>query len=344
MTTKLPSSSKVDRCFLHRGALTIQRTRRIVYLRCIEQEYPEKERQVSEKKTLVQRDAVVDLRKQINGMTKNIQVLSALMKTLYEDENLGINLRKLRDDTRDDAMVCLKDILPLSVGFVSCVTHYFENSGTLEYDQWCRLISRILEKTIGYRQLSERIRQRYEDSLVPLKKRQYQAKLVQAEMRKRREEFQRRQRELEDTARTKRKWAIVLAFLPIVNIIAYPTLSASAGLVKEGIRSKKQKHKQEGTGEDKSKKCTKSSSIRDAGRGKERKKRVREERADLESRDTRRAKQIKPSAVTDVVREEKEDRKTDNSTSNEQNVGGTKSRRKIRRQKEKERKNQIILN
>ncbi|XP_068762508.1 uncharacterized protein [Montipora capricornis] len=132
----------------------------------------------------------------------------------------------------------------------------------------------------------------------------------------------------------------------------------SPGLVKEGIRSEKKKHKQEGTGQDKSKKCTKSSSIRgvmqktkikkhkanDAGRGKERKKRVREERADLESRDTRRAKQIKPNVVTDVVREEKEDRKTDNSTSNEQNVGGTKSRRKIRRQKEKERKNHIILN
>ena len=36
----------------------------------------------------------------------------------------------------------------------------------------------------------------------------------------------------------------------------------------------------------------------DAGRGKERKKRVRDEAANLESRDTRRAKQIKPNVVT----------------------------------------------
>ena len=122
---------------------------------------------------LLQRDAIVDRPKQINGMTAH-SIFSTSMKTLYEDETLGIKLRKLRDDMRNGASCGVpKDILSLSTGFVLSASE----GKTLEYDQWCRLIPRILEKTMGYSQLSEKIRQVYEDSLVALKKRQDQAEM-----------------------------------------------------------------------------------------------------------------------------------------------------------------------
>ena len=183
----------------------------------------------------VQRNAVVDLRQQIKGMTKNIQSFSSSMNSLYEDESLGtfseagIKLRNLRDDTRDAALVCLKDILPISTSFVSSVSDYFEYYDTMGYEQWCKLIPCILQKTIGYRQLSEKIRQVYEYSLIPLKQRQDQASIVQAEMSELKERYERKKTELNDTADTKKGWAIGLAFVPIVNIFATPALAVAAG-------------------------------------------------------------------------------------------------------------------
>ena len=178
----------------------------------------------------VQKNAVVDLRQQINEMTRSIQTFSNSMKNLYSHQNdKSFKVKKLRDETREDATACLKDILPLSTMFVSSLSDYFDYYETLEYKQWRRLIPSILEKASGYRELSERIRQKYEESLVPLKARQDKAKQIQAEMTHLKEEYKKRRRELRDTASTKRGWAIGLAFVPIVNLIATPALLISAG-------------------------------------------------------------------------------------------------------------------
>ncbi|XP_029196174.2 uncharacterized protein LOC114961580 isoform X2 [Acropora millepora] len=178
----------------------------------------------------VQKNAVVDLRHQINEMTRSIQTFSNSMKNLYSHDNdTSFKVNKLRDETREDAMVCLKDILPLSTMFVSSVTDYFDYYETLEYKQWRQLIPDILEKARGYRELSEKIRQKYEESLVRLKARQDKARQIQAEMTDLKEDYEKRKREFQNVASTKRSWAIGLAFVPIVNLFATPALLDSAG-------------------------------------------------------------------------------------------------------------------
>lgn len=178
----------------------------------------------------VQKNAVVDLRQQINEMTRSIQTFSNSMKNLYlHDNDKSFKVNKLRDETREDALVCLKDILPLSTMFVSSVSDYFDFYETLEYKQWRQLIPDILEKARGYRQLSEKIRQKYEESLVHLKTRQDKARQIQAEMTDLKKHYERRRRELQNTASTKRSWAIGLAFVPVVNLVATPALLSSAG-------------------------------------------------------------------------------------------------------------------
>ena len=145
----------------------------------------------------VQKNAAVDLRQQINEMTRNIQTFSSSMKNLYSHDNdESFKVKKLRDETREDAMVCLKDILPLSTMFVSSLSDYFDYYETLEYPQWRRLVPSILKKASGYRELSEKIRQKYEESLVPLKARQDKAKQIQAEMTHLKEDYKKRRREL----------------------------------------------------------------------------------------------------------------------------------------------------
>ena len=182
------------------------------------------DRQMAEFRISVHKNAVVDLRHQINEMTRSIQTFSNSMKDLYSHDNdKSFKLNKLRDETREDAMVCLKDILPLSTMFVSSVSDYSDYYETLEYKQWRQLIPDILEKARGYRQLSEKIRQKYEESLVCLKARRDKARQIQAEMTDLKD-YEKRRRELQHTASTKRGWAIGLAFVPVVNLVATPAL------------------------------------------------------------------------------------------------------------------------
>ena len=178
----------------------------------------------------VQKNAVVDLRQQINEMTRSIQTFSNSMKNLYSHDNdKSFKVNKLRDETREDALVCLKDILPLSTMFVSSVSDYFDFYETLEYKQWRQLIPDILEKARGYRELSEKIRQKYEESLVRLKARQDKARQIQAEMTDLKEDYEKRKREFQNMASTKRGLANRLAIVPVVNLVATPALLSSAG-------------------------------------------------------------------------------------------------------------------
>jgi len=47
-------------------------------------------------------------------------------------------------------------------------------------------------------------------------------------MRQLKENFERKKKKLEDTTSTKRDFAFILLFVPVVNLIAFPLLEASA--------------------------------------------------------------------------------------------------------------------
>lgn len=181
------------------------------------------------------RDAVVELHQQIQTMTNNLRSFSSSMRYLYEKEDsftffsgAGMKLKQLRDDSRSDAMVVLKEVLPLSTKFVTSVSNFFDWYEGLEFQQWCNKIPWILQKTVDYRQLSEMLLQKYEAILTPLKKRQDHARLLVTELEDLERSYERKKRELEDTAATKRGWAIGLAFVPVVNLVATPALACSA--------------------------------------------------------------------------------------------------------------------
>lgn len=180
------------------------------------------------------RATVVELREQIQSMSTNIRSFSASMRSLYDQERVdwyteaGLKFRKLRDDTRNDSMVYLKGVLPTSTQFVASVGEFFGYYEAMEYKKWCEMLPYILSKTVAYRQHGERLLQMHEDMLVRLKKRQGEAGLVVTELRDLKESYERKRREYEDTASTKRGWAIGLAFVPFVNLIASPALAASS--------------------------------------------------------------------------------------------------------------------
>ena len=179
-------------------------------------------------------DAVVTLRKEMKDISKNLRLFSLSMKSLYTEKAVRINagttqkFKKLRDDTRNDAMVYLKGILPLSSTFATSVSDYFEYYETLDFQEWCELLSSILEKTVGNKELCETILKMHEDILVPLKKRQDQATLVVTECKGLQKKFETKRREYEETAQTKNICAFGLSLVPGVGMMASNALKENA--------------------------------------------------------------------------------------------------------------------
>ena len=168
------------------------------------------------------------------------------MRSLYADKAVGTNdelakrFRNLRDETRNDAMVYLKGILPICTKFVSCLSEYFEYYEALDFDEWCDMTAEILEETTGYRQLCETLLQMHEDIMVPLKKRRDSAKIMINEFKDLTEIYQRQSKDLEEKAIYKREWARSLLYLPVINLVACPLfyVSASVDFVESLAKSK----------------------------------------------------------------------------------------------------------
>lgn len=158
-------------------------------------------------------EPVKTLIKEIEHMPKDLGMFSLCMRSLYAGKAVGTNskaaakFRKLRDDTRNDAMVYLKGILPLCGKFVASLSEWFEYYQELEYEEWCDNLEDILEETTGYKQLCETLTTMHKDMLIPLKQRQDQAHLVVLELKDLQLEFDEKQAELEKSASTKTDWA-----------------------------------------------------------------------------------------------------------------------------------------
>ena len=180
------------------------------------------------------KNSVKDLREQLQSMPVDMRIFSLCMRSLYSDQAVGTNsegarkFRELRDKTRNDAMVYLKGVLPLSTKLVSSVSEYFEYYEALEYEEWHEMLSDILKETVGYREMCQALLKMHEDILVPLKEREDQARVIVEEFKHLQGEFERKKKELESKADTKRSWAVGLAFVPFVNVIASPVLLAVA--------------------------------------------------------------------------------------------------------------------
>ena len=179
---------------------------------------------------------VKELGENIRDMSVDMRIFSLTMRSLYAEKAVGTNdelarrFRILRDETRNDAMVYLKGILPISTKFVSCISEYFEYYEALDFEEWCDMIADILEETTGYRQLCEALVKMHEDIMVTLKKRKDSAKMMINEFKDLTERYEKQSKELEGKASIKREWASSLLWVPGLNMIAFPLLHASASV------------------------------------------------------------------------------------------------------------------
>ena len=173
-------------------------------------------------------NVVIDLKENLRIMPVNLCAFSVSMRSLYADKAVGTSIdvskrfRKLRDDTRQDAILYLKCHLPISTKFVSSIKEYFEYYEVLDYEEWCEMLPDIREKTTIYLEVAQKVIEMHEELMISLKKREDQAKIIMKEFKGLQSAFEKQKKILEATANSNMNWAIALFFVPGVNLIACP--------------------------------------------------------------------------------------------------------------------------
>ncbi|XP_063959611.1 uncharacterized protein LOC135155051 [Lytechinus pictus] len=183
---------------------------------------------------------------------KDMVLFSLSLRSLYAENAVGGNdetteeFRKLRDLTRDDAMVYLHDVLPVATSFISTLNDFFEIYKALTYEQWCEMFQDIQHDVISYKSLAQIIVTMHEDLLVELKKRQDEATVIVKKVKGLQEEYEKEKERLEKKADVEMKCGIGLAFVPWVGpficaaleIASAVDLAAAIAKAEEGINHK----------------------------------------------------------------------------------------------------------
>ncbi|XP_028407415.1 uncharacterized protein LOC114530033 [Dendronephthya gigantea] len=130
-------------------------------------------------------------------LKENMRLFSQCFRALYSNPAVDghsvavVKFRKIREDTRQDAIVFLKGILPITANLMRFVQEYFDNYEALSCEEWREMLPDILEETKERKALAQTVLDMYQDIMVPFMKRQDEAIIVM-------KEFQRLQSENED--------------------------------------------------------------------------------------------------------------------------------------------------
>jgi hypothetical protein len=177
---------------------------------------------------------VIDFKENLKEMPRNLRFFSQSLRSLYAENDVGTStdvsgkFRKLRDDTRQDAILYLKCHLPISTKFVSSIKEYFENYEALDYEEWCEMLPDIREETTIHLGVAQRVIEMHEELMISLKKREDQTKIIMKEFKGLQSAFEEQKKILEAKANSNMNWAVALFFVPGVNLIACPYFASLA--------------------------------------------------------------------------------------------------------------------
>ncbi|XP_065065774.1 uncharacterized protein LOC135691742 [Rhopilema esculentum] len=190
---------------------------------------------------------VDNISSQLISLPVNMRLFSLSMRSLFTDKALGgqsdtaRKARELRDQTRNDAVAYLKGVLPFVTRSVADIGDFFEYYEALTMDEWWESIKDITEEAEAHKEACKVLVKIHEEMLTTLKKRKDEAGVIVIELRDLTAEYERKAKELQDSASTENAWAIGLAFVPFVGVIASPILF---GLVRRDLAEATAKKKE----------------------------------------------------------------------------------------------------
>ena len=116
---------------------------------------------------------LASLCKELEKLPTNMRLFSLALRSLYaenavsSDTDVAKKFKKLRDDTRKDAMIYVKVILPVSTEVVRSLNEFFEYYGELDFDDWCSNLEDIIEDVKSFKSCCKEVVKFHKDIMVP---------------------------------------------------------------------------------------------------------------------------------------------------------------------------------
>ena len=132
-------------------------------------------------------DKFVTLKGYLLQMPKSIKSFSQSMRSLYADKAVGTStdaarkFRKLRDETRHNALLYLESILPVTTKFVMVLEDHFGTYDALSFEEWCEMLPDIQEEMTSHKELAQTVVTMHNELITPLKKCEDEAKIILTE-------------------------------------------------------------------------------------------------------------------------------------------------------------------
>jgi len=157
-------------------------------------------------------DEMEKLHAEMEKMPDQMKQFTIGMRALYAQAAVGgskdpiiVKFRELRDATRKDAIVYRDKILPISNDFMANLYEYCDYYQALEYEEWAESLDDIVEEVGEHKDLCVLLINLLDNLIVPLKKREDEAKKLGPEFKNLRKKYKENARELENSSNNNSK-------------------------------------------------------------------------------------------------------------------------------------------
>jgi len=172
-------------------------------------------------------DSIAKLSGRLKCLPTHMKTFSSCMRSLYAEKAVGTDskaaneMRHLRDHTRNDAVVYLQCVLPITIDRVAEIEDYFSSYTVLDKDEWWEDMDGIIKDTLAHREACHVLIEIHEHFLKTLKEREDTAKIVVETLKNLAGKYDKEVEELKCKAAESIGWAKYLEDWPGANIIAY---------------------------------------------------------------------------------------------------------------------------
>ncbi|PIK35681.1 hypothetical protein BSL78_27490 [Apostichopus japonicus] len=175
-------------------------------------------------------EIVEKLSENLKDLPQNMRLFSLCLRSLYAENALGSSANKttginnIHDQTRQDAMVYVKGILPLSTQMVRFVQEFFENYEGLELEEWEECLPDIIKEVTVFQNCCTEVVRMHEEMMISLKQRQDEAKVLLSELKDLNMGLEKKIAKLEAEVDRSMALAFRLLFVPLVGPVATTVL------------------------------------------------------------------------------------------------------------------------
>ena len=172
------------------------------------------------------------LKADLKNMPVDMRLFTLSMRSLYSTDAVGgqseaaQKFRKLRDDTRHDGVIYLRCLLPLTMKYVGLLKDYFDYYASLGFDDWKKYLSDVVAHVKASQQVAQFLLENHKTMMTSLKKREDEAKIIMKELKDLEAQYEASAKKLARKGKTEKFWAIPLALIPFVGVIASAVITA----------------------------------------------------------------------------------------------------------------------